>query len=54
VAAIVGVSEKKLRSWENDKSIPTNAEWNLLLGVLPLSPEGTPARAALRKSDGAP
>jgi DNA-binding transcriptional regulator YiaG len=39
VAALVGVSNKKLRSWENDKSIPTNAEWNLLTAILSLNPE---------------
>ena len=39
VAALVGVTNKKLRSWENDKSIPTQAEWNLLKAILPLNPE---------------
>jgi transcriptional regulator with XRE-family HTH domain len=39
VAALLGVSNNTLSSWENDKSVPTNAQWNLLTAILPLSPE---------------
>jgi hypothetical protein len=27
VAAMLGVSNNTLSSWENDKSVPTNAQW---------------------------
>jgi len=39
VAAMLGVSNNTLSSWENDKSVPTNAQWNLLRAILPLNPE---------------
>ncbi|MEO7300000.1 MAG: helix-turn-helix transcriptional regulator [Verrucomicrobiota bacterium] len=39
VAAMLGVSNNTLSSWENDKSIPTTAQWNLLMAILPLNPE---------------
>ena len=37
VAAKMKVSDKTLRAWEYDQSLPTRAEWQRLIGILPLA-----------------
>jgi ribosome-binding protein aMBF1 (putative translation factor) len=36
VAAKVKVSDKTLREWEYDRSIPTQAQWDALAQILPV------------------
>jgi transcriptional regulator with XRE-family HTH domain len=48
VAAMLRVSNNTLSSWENDKSVPTNAQWNLLTAILPLNPELINSNPTLR------
>jgi len=37
VAAKIKVSDKTLRAWEYDQSLPSQAEWQRLIGILPLA-----------------
>jgi len=37
VAAKMRVSDKTLRAWEYDQSLPSHAEWQRLIGILPLA-----------------
>ena len=37
VAAKMKVSDKTLRAWEYDQSLPSLAEWQRLIGILPLA-----------------
>jgi DNA-binding transcriptional regulator YiaG len=37
VAAKMRVSDKTLRAWEYDQSLPSRAEWQRLIGILPLA-----------------
>jgi DNA-binding XRE family transcriptional regulator len=37
VAVKMRVSDKTLRAWEYDQSLPSAAEWQRLIGVLPLA-----------------
>ena len=37
VAAKMRVSDKTLRAWEYDQSLPSQAEWQRLSGILPLA-----------------
>jgi transcriptional regulator with XRE-family HTH domain len=37
VAATMKVSDKTLRAWEYDQSLPSPVEWQRLIGILPLA-----------------
>ena len=37
VAAKMKVSDKTLRAWEYDQTLPADAEWQRLIGILPLA-----------------
>jgi len=37
VAAKMKVSDKTLRAWEYDQTVPSQAEWQRLIGILPLA-----------------
>jgi DNA-binding transcriptional regulator YiaG len=36
IAAKAGVSEQTVREWEHDQSLPTEAQWQVLVGTLRL------------------
>ena len=36
VALQAGVSERMVRAWEHDQSLPTEAQWQVLAGILGL------------------